>query len=237
MPVPTRASEEEQLFIQREQQLGFSVHSPSQVLQAFTRHQTQPSLISISQFNAISRALNLNVRELDLRGSPINRLYGQLSDRGVYDSVKLRTLAVLLSKGRDKAEAYFACIATAGDVSAGQVKSLFSAMVYVSGELLPLLAVSEADEEAIEGKSYEHEFVQSCVERMLLGRDTLVGRWTNLVLGGQSQATAEQFRTSFRREEELNALRSPYRVRKALKKQAFEMSKPQRRPRSALVSQ
>lgn len=235
--MPSRASEEERLFVQREQQLGFSVHLSSQVVQTFARHQTQPSLISISEFNAITRDLKLDVRELDLRGSPINRLYGQLSERGVYDSVKLRTLAVLLSKGRDKAEAYFACIAPAGEVSAVQVKSLFSAMVYLSGELLPLLAASESDEEAIEGKSYEHEFVQSCVERMQLGRDTLIGRWTNLVLGSHSQATTEQFKASFRREDELSALRSPYKVRKALKKQAFEMSKPQRRPRPALVSQ
>jgi hypothetical protein len=235
LSIPSRASEEERLFVKREQQLGFSVHSPLQVLQVFERHQIQSDHISIAEFNAIARDLKLDVRELDLCGSPINRLYGQLGEKGMYDSLRLRTLAVLLSPGRDKAEAFFGCIAQTGVVSTAQVKSFFTAMVYVSGEVLPLLTAS-SDEEAIEGNSYEHEFVQSCVQRLQMGRDTLVERWTNLVTGGSSQITAEHFKASFRREEELSALRSPYKVRKALKKQAFEMSKPQRRPRPVLIS-
>ena len=237
LSIPSRASEEERLFVKREQQLGFSVHSPLQVLQVFKRHQTQSDYISIAEFNAIARDLKLDVRELDLCGSPTNRLYGQLGQKGMYDSLRLRTLAALLSQGRDKAEAYFACIAHTGVVSAAQVKSFFTAMVYVSGEVLPLLTASESAEEAFEGNSYEHEFVQSCVQRLQMGRDTLVERWTNLVIEGNSQITAEHFKASFRREEELSALRSPYKVRKALKKQAFEMSKPQRRPKPVLISQ
>ena len=217
--------QEDRLFVQRELELGFSAHTCSRILQVFQKHQKQTDSISIAEFNALARDLKLEVHELDLRGSAVNRLYTQMSQQGVYDPVKLRTLAVLLSKGKDKADAYFSCISSTGIATATQVRSLFSTLTLISGQLLPLLAASSY-EDSVDDRTYNPDFVQTYIRRLELGQETAVERWTNLVLCGNSEVTGHHFCHIFQSQEELRALHSPFQVRLALSKFAAERSRP-----------
>lgn len=220
--LPPDAPEEEKTITLREAELGFSNH-PAAKFMAVLLENSEGGRVTVNQFNTIATTLGLNTTDYDSPDTPMGKFYGRLKEKGKFDAVKLGVVGVLLARGEGKARHLFEIVAEKdkSPIDAAKVKSLFEAMAFVCGEVLPMLAKpSEDGSTPASGPVLTLAAATEYMNKLKSGKDTFVERCSNALMRGRGKVTQDDFASTYDGDDNLKVMTTAFQVRLALKKDA-----------------
>ena len=192
--VPQTASTEEKVLTYYQNILKYHQNTVEAITASITANNTN-NLVTQDQLNTIGLALSLNLADIDSIDSKIFRFYRTFIAKGSsFDARRLKILGVLLGKGNLKAKLteYFPLIPGMDDnkVSDNGVKSFLEDLVAISAVYLPVLAIEDTP---APGQSFSREQYEEYRDKLLSGKDAVIGRIMTAFLGKTRTIAKEQF--------------------------------------------
>lgn len=205
-------SMEERVVCRFEDALLFQRHSAKKLSEALENCARKGKIFQ-STFYALLREMGLCVQGLEEASSPLMVFYGHFREGNGFESMRLKLLAALLTRGeaKEKAEVMFDAVASGqAKIDVSVLADLIDILLNISANVLPVFAV-RPEEGGLSQKS--------CVSlslRLERQKETVRDRLINQILECRKSMNREEFVTRVETEESLRSMLTSKGLRRLL---------------------